>query len=314
MIQSYDKENIMEIVEHLDGQIAEKDSQTVSNLENEIQCESHLDECQATQHLEGQVDMFQADLEQSDSNEQEEYFEFVVPKPIQSSEQTSVEKQSDDSHYYVATPNFEQECEQQVHSQIQSSEVLDFSQDDEELQIQQALTEWEQQKLADKQQDQSLLNFELETFAQACDLQSDDQTNFEQPQVDVKMDEFVPSQDVALSIEDFDDTAKNSDSTYVDKPELEQQIQEQSEQILDTVVLHSVLLYRNSGRGGSGMVKVQSGQPMPKAQAPEKEGAVFLGFFDDLNGGKQYYDRYMNSACEWDKNKSDLLYARWLIL
>jgi len=72
-----------------------------------------------------------------------------------------------------------------------------------------------------------------------------------------------------------------------------------------------IILYRNKGKGGSASVKVCLGHPMPKALAPSKEGHTFVGYFDTLNDGVQYYDGNMNSTRDWDKPKTSMLYARY---
>ncbi|MDR1138899.1 MAG: hypothetical protein LBK70_03370 [Clostridiales bacterium] len=79
----------------------------------------------------------------------------------------------------------------------------------------------------------------------------------------------------------------------------------------DTTRRFNILLYRNKGMGGSSMIKVMINQPMPKVLPPHKTGERFVGFFDSLQGGSQYYDSEMNSLRIWDKPKNTLLYARY---
>ena len=52
-------------------------------------------------------------------------------------------------------------------------------------------------------------------------------------------------------------------------------------------------------------------EDMPQITLPEKEGAAFLGYFDALDGGKQYYNADGTSARTLDKAALDL-YGHWI--
>ena len=73
----------------------------------------------------------------------------------------------------------------------------------------------------------------------------------------------------------------------------------------------TVALHPNGGSGGSGSVTAILGFPMPLADAPERTGYVFLGYWDATSGGIQYYTNAMASARDWDKTVDMTLYARW---
>ncbi|WP_438433683.1 InlB B-repeat-containing protein [Gorillibacterium sp. sgz500922] len=73
-----------------------------------------------------------------------------------------------------------------------------------------------------------------------------------------------------------------------------------------------VTLDDNGGSGGSSVVTVTYGQPMPVATAPSQAGYTFVGYFDQPNGGTKYYHADMSSAKDWDKpGESAILYAVW---
>ena len=70
---------------------------------------------------------------------------------------------------------------------------------------------------------------------------------------------------------------------------------------------------KDGGTGGSDSVVVFTGEPMPAAEAPTREGYRFLGYYSDYNGsGTQYYDADMNSLNNWEYGGSNTLYADWL--
>lgn len=101
-----------------------------------------------------------------------------------------------------------------------------------------------------------------------------------------------------------------SEKSMRDFENLEQFEMQEIDEVCDAKQ-YIVLFYRNKGKGGAAMAKVSFGQPMPKVSAPTKQGHVFIGFFDSLHGGKQYYDADMNSVRNWDKSKNELLFARY---
>ena len=65
------------------------------------------------------------------------------------------------------------------------------------------------------------------------------------------------------------------------------------------------------GIGGTSTVAAIFGSPMPEANAPERTGYTFDGYWDDPIGGEQYYTAAMSSAKNWDKTIDTTLYARW---
>ncbi|MDR3021823.1 MAG: InlB B-repeat-containing protein [Clostridiales bacterium] len=73
------------------------------------------------------------------------------------------------------------------------------------------------------------------------------------------------------------------------------------------------VIFSNEGGNGESGVSVVFGSPMPKADAPNRTGYIFLGYYDSWTGtgGVQYYDQDMKSVRDWDKTKDSTLYARW---
>lgn len=65
------------------------------------------------------------------------------------------------------------------------------------------------------------------------------------------------------------------------------------------------------GTGGTPRAEIAEGEGLPAAEAPVREGYLFLGYFDDPAEGKQYYDASMQPSAEWDKNRNATLYAHW---
>jgi hypothetical protein len=50
---------------------------------------------------------------------------------------------------------------------------------------------------------------------------------------------------------------------------------------------------------------------MPTATAPTRSGYNFLGYWDAVGGGAQYYDAEMNGQTIWNKTANTTLYAHW---
>lgn len=50
---------------------------------------------------------------------------------------------------------------------------------------------------------------------------------------------------------------------------------------------------------------------MPSAEAPERIGYSFMGYYDSPKDGVQYYTKEMKSARRWDKEQDATLYAHW---
>ncbi|OWA35810.1 hypothetical protein B9G55_07930 [Saccharibacillus sp. O16] len=74
----------------------------------------------------------------------------------------------------------------------------------------------------------------------------------------------------------------------------------------------TVILNDNGGSGGSGSIEAVYNQPMPAAKTPSRDRYTFDGYYDQLNGGVQYYNADLSSARSWDKTGSEnVLYAHW---
>lgn len=74
---------------------------------------------------------------------------------------------------------------------------------------------------------------------------------------------------------------------------------------------YTVILNFNGGSDGTSQVDVQLGENMPQAIAPIRDGYIFKGYYDRVDGGKGYYDDSMNSMSVYDKKEDSTLYARW---
>gem|GEM_PF-2558598 len=73
-----------------------------------------------------------------------------------------------------------------------------------------------------------------------------------------------------------------------------------------------VVLYRSQGKGGTSHVKVTLNHQMPIAKAPTKDNHIFVGYYDSMIGGTQYYNSTMHSTHLWDKPNNSILYARFV--
>jgi hypothetical protein len=79
------------------------------------------------------------------------------------------------------------------------------------------------------------------------------------------------------------------------------------------VKLYTVVLNQQGGMNGSPFVQAVQTEKMPNALAPTREGFVFLGYFDQIDGaGLQYYSATMTSVRAWDKAANGTLYAAWV--
>ncbi|MCQ2310543.1 MAG: InlB B-repeat-containing protein, partial [Paludibacteraceae bacterium] len=74
---------------------------------------------------------------------------------------------------------------------------------------------------------------------------------------------------------------------------------------------YTVTLDGNGGSGGSASVTATFGAAMPSADAPTRTGYTFQGYYDQKEGGTQYYNNDMSSAHAWDKAAATTLYAHW---
>jgi uncharacterized repeat protein (TIGR02543 family) len=73
-----------------------------------------------------------------------------------------------------------------------------------------------------------------------------------------------------------------------------------------------VTLNPNGGTGGSANATATFDAPMPAALAPSMVGWAFKGYFDQPEGGSQYYTAAMASTTNWTYTGSVTLYAQWV--
>jgi uncharacterized repeat protein (TIGR02543 family) len=74
---------------------------------------------------------------------------------------------------------------------------------------------------------------------------------------------------------------------------------------------YNVTLNKQGGNSGSDSVTATYDSAMPSATAPIKNGYLFDGYYDQVDGGTQYYSSTMVSSKVWDKDGSSNLYAKW---
>ena len=72
-----------------------------------------------------------------------------------------------------------------------------------------------------------------------------------------------------------------------------------------------VYLDQQGGSGGTENITATQGSAMPSITIPTRVGYQFLGYFDAISGGTQYYDFIGASAKNWDKTGAQTLYAHW---
>ena len=75
-----------------------------------------------------------------------------------------------------------------------------------------------------------------------------------------------------------------------------------------------VVFDHEGGKEGIGTISVDAmyRQPMPEAEAPERDYYYFKGYYSERNGkGTKYYDENMNSAAPWDRLTDAVIYACW---
>lgn len=73
---------------------------------------------------------------------------------------------------------------------------------------------------------------------------------------------------------------------------------------------YTVTFNKNGGSGGTNKVTATYDSEMPYADAPNKEGYIFDGYYDKDNN--KYYDASMASVKTWNKDENVTLYARWV--
>jgi len=74
---------------------------------------------------------------------------------------------------------------------------------------------------------------------------------------------------------------------------------------------YNVTLNKQGGNSGSDSITATYDSAMPSATAPIKNGYLFDGYYDQIDGGTQYYSSTMEGARVWDKDGSSNLYAKW---
>jgi len=74
---------------------------------------------------------------------------------------------------------------------------------------------------------------------------------------------------------------------------------------------YSVTLHPNDGSESTNVVFATYNEPMPQAPLPSRNGWIFNGYFDQPEGGVQYYTATMTSACNWLNTSNMTLYAQW---
>jgi len=77
------------------------------------------------------------------------------------------------------------------------------------------------------------------------------------------------------------------------------------------VAPHTVTFDKQGGTGGSDSLPVATGEPMPLGVAPTRPGYLFLGYFDEREGGFKFYNADMSSAADYAYEGSVMLYAQW---
>ena len=78
---------------------------------------------------------------------------------------------------------------------------------------------------------------------------------------------------------------------------------------------YTITLNDNNGSGGVESVSATYGNAMPTITTlPTRVGYAFAGYWDEADGGTQYYNSNGTSARNWDKTSNDTLYAHWNIM
>ena len=77
------------------------------------------------------------------------------------------------------------------------------------------------------------------------------------------------------------------------------------------VRVYTIALDARGGSGGTTEIIVEYNEPMPEAEAPVREGYEFVGYFDEIESGNQYYSSDMQSVRDWDQTSNITLYAHW---
>jgi len=75
---------------------------------------------------------------------------------------------------------------------------------------------------------------------------------------------------------------------------------------------YSITLDPNDGSNATNIVFATYNAPMPQAPLPIRNGWAFTGYYDQPDGGLQYYTASMASARTWLSTNNITLYAQWL--
>ena len=80
-----------------------------------------------------------------------------------------------------------------------------------------------------------------------------------------------------------------------------------------TPISYAVTFNKNNGTGGSNSVNAPYESAMPSITIPTRTGLTFLGYFDSITGGNQYYTRTGTSFRTWNYTEARTLFARWAL-
>lgn len=75
--------------------------------------------------------------------------------------------------------------------------------------------------------------------------------------------------------------------------------------------VYHITLDCRGGTGGTSKIDATYEEQMPHAEAPTMSGYAFVGYYDSITGGTQYYDSLMESKHIWDRTEDATLYAHW---
>lgn len=75
---------------------------------------------------------------------------------------------------------------------------------------------------------------------------------------------------------------------------------------------YTVTFNKEQGSGGTESVTVEFDAPMPDAEAPNRTGHTFLGYYSEPDGsGDKYYTGGMKSVMDWNIAEDTTLHAKW---
>ena len=79
-----------------------------------------------------------------------------------------------------------------------------------------------------------------------------------------------------------------------------------------SALTYNVTLDGQDGAGGYENVQATYDSGMPTITLPARAGYQFAGYYDQTEGGTQYYNADGSSAKTWDKTEDSTLYAHWI--